>query len=143
VALTSSGNVLTWSDDSYGELGGDYAGRFGYSTTPVQVKESFHGIALRWLPFPMEWLAPVRFLAVMAVLLILSRSIVRWRLWFPAGSVLVGLAVLAIWIAPETLWHGYREFWLFHNRITGVAASTLPPPGSGNRLVSFCTEIMQ
>ena len=85
-------------------------------------------IALRWLPFPMEWLAPVRFVAVTTVLLILSRRIVQWRLLFPAGSVLVGLAVLGIWIAPETFWHSYRDLWLFHNRITGVAASTLPAP---------------
>ena len=90
-------------------------------------------IALRWLPFPPEWLAPVRFVAVAATLAVFSRRVIPWR---PAighdrlkpvlPSVVLGAAVLAIWIGPDLLWHGYRDFWLFHNGITGIARSSLP-----------------
>jgi len=84
-------------------------------------------IALRWLPFPPEWLAPVRFVAVAATLVVFSRRAIPRRPSFPIGSMLLGLAVLAIWIGPDLLWgHGYRDSWPFHNGITGVARSSLP-----------------
>jgi uncharacterized protein len=83
-------------------------------------------IALRWLPFPPEWLAPVRFMAVAATLAVFSRSVIPRRAAFPVGSMLLGAAVLAIWIGPEFLWPGYRDFRPFHNAVTGVARSTLP-----------------
>jgi CAAX prenyl protease-like protein len=90
-------------------------------------------IALRWLPFPPEWLAPVRFVLVAATLAVFSRRVIPRR---PAighdrlkpvlASVALGAAVLAIWIGPDLLWHGYRDCWLFHNGITGIARSSLP-----------------
>lgn len=84
-------------------------------------------IALRWLPFPPEWLAPVRFVAVAATLAVFSRRVIPRRIAFPIGSAVLGAAVLAIWIGPEVLWgRHYRDFWLFHNGITGIARSTLP-----------------
>ena len=83
-------------------------------------------IALRWLPFPPEWLAPVRFTLVAATLAVFSRRVIPRRLAFPIGSVVLGAAVLAIWIGPDLLWPGYRDSWLFHNGITGVARSSLP-----------------
>lgn len=83
-------------------------------------------IALRWLPFPPEWLAPVRFAVVAATLAVFSRRAIPGRPAFPAGSILIGAAVMAVWIAPDMLWPGYRDFWLFHNGVTGVARSSLP-----------------
>lgn len=83
-------------------------------------------IALRWLPFPPEWLALVRLLAVAATLGVFSRRVLRWRPSFPIGSILLGVAVMVIWIAPDSLWHGYRDMWLFHNGLTGIAESSLP-----------------
>ncbi len=92
-------------------------------------------IALRWLPFPPEWLAPVRLVLVAATLAAFSRRAIPRRLAFPAGSVLLGVAVLAVWIGPELLWGPhYRDFWLFHNGITGVARSTLPVRLKSNAL---------
>jgi CAAX prenyl protease-like protein len=84
-------------------------------------------IALRWLPFPPEWLAPVRFVLVAATLAALSRRAMPGRPGFAAGSILLGAAVLAIWIGPDLLWgQRYREFVLFHNGVTGAARSSLP-----------------
>jgi CAAX prenyl protease-like protein len=83
-------------------------------------------IALRWLPFPPEWLAPVRLVLVAATLVVFSRHVMPRRASFPMGSIMLGAAVLAIWIAPDVLWGpGYRDFWLFHNGLTGIARSTL------------------
>ena len=89
-------------------------------------------IALRWLPIAPEWLAPVRFMVVAATIAVFSRRVLPRRLLLPAGSALMGAAVLAIWIAPDVLWPGYRDFWLFHNSITGAARSTLPARLHGN-----------
>jgi CAAX prenyl protease-like protein len=83
-------------------------------------------IALRWLPFPPEWLAPVRFVLVAATLAVFSRGVIPRRPAYPIGSVVLGAVVLAIWIGPDLLWHGYRDAWPFHNAITGAARSTLP-----------------
>lgn len=84
-------------------------------------------IALRWLPFPPEWLAPVRFVLVAATLAVFSRRAIPRRFSFPMASILLGVAVLAVWIGPDLLWgNGYRDSWLFHNGITGVARSSLP-----------------
>jgi CAAX prenyl protease-like protein len=84
-------------------------------------------IALRWLPFPAEWLAPVRFVAVACTLAVFSRRAMPWRFLFPIGSVALGAVVLAIWIGPDLLCGPrYRDFWLFHNAVMGAARSTLP-----------------
>jgi CAAX prenyl protease-like protein len=84
-------------------------------------------IALRWLPFPPQFLAPARFVAVAATLMVFSRRVIPRRPAFLIGSMLLGVAVLAIWIGPDMLWGpGYRESWLFHNGITGAARSVLP-----------------
>jgi CAAX prenyl protease-like protein len=83
-------------------------------------------IAMRWLPVPPEWLAPIRVLAVAATMAVFSKRVIPWRPWFPIGSILLGAVVLLLWIAPERIWHGYRDTWLFHNAITGIARSSLP-----------------
>ena len=83
-------------------------------------------VALRWLPFPPEWLAPVRVLLVATTILIFSRRALRGRLALPIGSILLGAAVLVIWIAPDILWPHYRASWIFQNPVTGVARSFLP-----------------
>jgi CAAX prenyl protease-like protein len=47
------------------------------------------------------------------------------RVYHWAGTLLVGVAVFAIWIAPDRLLPDYRHFWLFENPITGKAATGL------------------
>lgn len=71
--------------------------------------------------------APLR-VAVLAVICIVlwprEISIAPKRV---LSSVMVGLAVFAIWIAPELLVHGYRSLPLFSNAIVGQIHSSLPP----------------
>jgi uncharacterized protein len=83
-------------------------------------------IAVRWLPVPPAWSAPARFVLVAATLAVFSRGVIPRRVSFPLGSILLGAAVLAIWIGPDLLWPGYRDLWPFHNAIMGAARSTLP-----------------
>jgi CAAX prenyl protease-like protein len=80
----------------------------------------------RLIPLPGQWLYPVRFVIVLALILALSLPHLKFRPSFPVASIAIGLAVFVLWIAPDTLF-GYRHFWLFENSITGSAQSSLPP----------------
>lgn len=76
------------------------------------------------------WGYPLRIVAVTAALLIFSRRVVTIEPRHFLSSVLLGIAVFAIWIGPDALIPGYRGHWLFSNSITGTAASTV---AAGNR----------
>lgn len=91
-------------------------------------------IALRWLPVAPEWLAPVRALAVTLSMLVFAREVIPWRPAVPIASILLGLAVLLIWIGPDHFWPGYRDTRLFHNLITGAAVSSMPVRLKSNAL---------
>ena len=74
------------------------------------------------------WLYPIRFGAVLAVLLAFSRGVVPLRATRPALSAAIGIAVFVIWIGPDVLFGpAYRHHWLFQNFLTGEAVSSLPP----------------
>jgi uncharacterized protein len=78
------------------------------------------------LAIPAEVAGPLWFVIFIPVcLLCWSRSIsVRPRhLW---ASIGVGVAVFAIWIAPEVIFPGYRNSVLFSNSILGQVHSSLP-----------------
>jgi CAAX prenyl protease-like protein len=47
----------------------------------------------------------------------------------------VGIAVFALWIAPELLWPDYRSHWLFTNSITGPVSSSVEPVHRDSLLV--------
>ncbi len=77
---------------------------------------------------PAEWAYPVRTVIVIAVLLYFSRSVIQLRPQRPLLSVVVGVAVFALWVAPDVLWPGYRQHWLFSNRILGTFSPTASSP---------------
>ena len=78
------------------------------------------------LPFDAGWEYPIRVITVTAVLLAVSRPVIRLKPRHAARSVGLGLAVFAVWIAPDLLWPAYRGHWLFQNPLTGSARSSLP-----------------
>ena len=80
----------------------------------------------RLIPLPAQWLYPMRFLIVSAIIGALSWPYLSFRPSAPAASIVIGVAVFAIWVAPDLLF-GYRHHWLFENAITGSAASSLAP----------------
>ncbi|MDQ2900318.1 MAG: CAAX prenyl protease-related protein [Acidobacteriota bacterium] len=68
---------------------------------------------------------PLRFVLIGAILLIFSRHLLRSQFVNPTGSVLLGVAVFAIWIGPDLLFPGYRDFWLFSNGVMGHPVSSM------------------
>jgi CAAX prenyl protease-like protein len=79
-------------------------------------KSIFHSQHLYW----------ARCLVAIAVLLLFSRPYLSFRPVRPVSSILLGVVVFAIWVAPDMLF-GYRHFWLFENSILGTTTSTLAP----------------
>jgi uncharacterized protein len=64
---------------------------------------------------------------IMTVVLVLcSRQVIDLRVerWIP--SVLIGVFVFVLWIAPDVLIPGYRHHWWFENPVMGVAQTTMP-----------------
>jgi uncharacterized protein len=90
-------------------------------------------MALEKSVFHSQHLYPVRCLLVLTVILLFSRPYLSFRASRPVTSVVLGLAVFAIWIAPDALF-GYRHHWLFENPVLGSAASTLAPGDRSNFL---------
>jgi len=76
--------------------------------------------------FHSQSLYGLRCLVALGAVVLFSRPYLSYRAVRPLGSIAIGLAVFAIWIAPDALF-GYRHFWLFENRLLGTAASTLGP----------------
>jgi hypothetical protein len=71
------------------------------------------------------WEYPFRCAVLAAVLWFFSRGALDFRIRNAGLSIAVGIAVFAIWIAPDLLWPAYRSHWLFQNSLTGSVASSL------------------
>jgi CAAX prenyl protease-like protein len=88
----------------------------------------------RALPVDIEVLYPIRVAVVSAVLILFSRSVVDFRVKNALGSILFGVAVFVVWVAPDALWPAYRGLWLFTNALMGQPASAVPDSVRSNRL---------
>jgi len=69
---------------------------------------------------------PVRIVLLAAVLIIFSRKVIDLRVSHWLSTVLLGIGVFVIWIAPDLLFPGYRQHWLFQNSILGQTSSSVP-----------------
>lgn len=58
-----------------------------------------------------------------------ARPVLDFRTQRWMASVLLGIAVFVLWIAPDILIPGYRHSWLFENAIIGKAHVSLSPGG--------------
>jgi CAAX prenyl protease-like protein len=87
-------------------------------------------IALRSV-YPLPDLADqiLRIAVVGAVLIFFSRQVIDLRAPRWIFSLIIGVAVFALWIAPDFLFPGYRHFWLFENSILGSAKAGLTTAG--------------
>lgn len=77
--------------------------------------------------FSPAWEYPLRIILLSAILWIFSRQVLSFRISSLAASLAVGIAVFALWIAPDLIIPGYRHHWLFNNAIVGSP----PAPGGG------------
>jgi len=78
------------------------------------------------IPLRPEVLHPIRFVIVLAVIVLVSWPFLSLKPSHTLGSIGIGVAVFLIWIAPDLLF-GYRHHWLFENALLGKATSSLAP----------------
>lgn len=69
---------------------------------------------------------PLRVAILAALLFAVSRRVISFRVSQWLGSVAIGVAVFAIWIAPDVLAPGYRQHWLFSNSLLGSVSTAIP-----------------
>ena len=67
----------------------------------------------------------LRVTVMAAVLWLIARPVIDLRVHHLAPTLGIGMAVFAVWIAPDLLISGYRHFWLFDNAVVGKAATSL------------------
>jgi CAAX prenyl protease-like protein len=89
----------------------------------------------QYLAFLGAWEPPLRAAVLIVVLWGCSRHVIDLRVRSFAPTVLIGITVFVIWIAPDLLYHGYRNHWLFQNSITGRITSTLTEDMRSNPVV--------
>jgi CAAX prenyl protease-like protein len=78
-----------------------------------------------YVPLPDTLDLPLRVVVLAAVLALFSRRAISLRTTSAAWSVLLGIAVFGIWLAPDLLFPHYREHWLFQNGILGTIDSSV------------------
>jgi CAAX prenyl protease-like protein len=61
-----------------------------------------------------------------AAIAVCSRQVLEFRPSRPLLSILLGVAVFGLWIAPDMLIPGWRSHWLFQNSLTGSLKTSLP-----------------
>jgi uncharacterized protein len=67
----------------------------------------------------------LRVTVMSAVLWFIARPVIDLRVRHLAATLAIGVAVLAVWIAPDVLIKGYRHFWLFENALLPKAETSL------------------
>lgn len=80
-----------------------------------------------WVPLPQAVEFALRIVVVGAAIWFFSRRVLDFGVSRPVGTVLIGLGVFLIWIAPDVLFPGYRQHWLFSNSVVGSVKSSLAP----------------
>lgn len=60
-----------------------------------------------------------------AVIWAFSRKVLDFHVQQPVLSIVLGVAVFFLWIAPDALIPGYRSHWLFQNFLTGQAKGSI------------------
>jgi len=64
-------------------------------------------------------------LIVAAAIFLFSRNVLEFRPSRPWASIGFGIAIFAVWVAPDLLFPGWRSSFLFQNSLTGKLASSL------------------
>jgi CAAX prenyl protease-like protein len=83
------------------------------------------GLSLLW---PMPALADqvLRLTVMAAVIFFVARPALDFHVTRWAGSVLIGVVIFVLWIAPDLLFPAYRHSFLFNNALLGSARSSMP-----------------
>jgi CAAX prenyl protease-like protein len=76
----------------------------------------------------------IRLVLPAVVLALCWRGLPKLRVERPAGSVVLGLFVFVLWVAPDLLFPGWRSHWLFQNPVFGRLSVSMPPESLRNPL---------
>jgi len=76
-----------------------------------------------YVPLP----APARLLVSLTAILYVSREPLRGWPSSPLVSIMIGLAVFAVWIGPDIIAPAWRMSILFNNPVVGHPAGNTPP----------------
>lgn len=88
------------------------------------------------LPIAQPWESVVRVSLLVGALWWCSRHVIaQLRVERPIASMLLGVAVCALWIAPDLLVAGWRDHWLLQNALTGTLKTTIAPEAFADPLV--------
>ena len=84
-------------------------------------------LADKYIPIANPWREILRDVVLLAAIVGFSRRVLPKAApnWF--GSVVLGVGVFAIWIAPDALVPGWRSHWLFQNAVTGRVTTSIVP----------------
>lgn len=69
---------------------------------------------------------PLRVVVLSIVLYVFSRQAIDFHSSHRLETVILGVAVFVIWVAPDVLFPSYRQHWLFQNSIMGKVSSQVP-----------------
>jgi hypothetical protein len=79
------------------------------------------------LGLPTRLALVVRLVLPALALALYWRRLPKIRVERPFGSVLLGLAVFVVWVAPDLLVFGWRSHWIFQNPVLGRLVVSMPP----------------
>jgi CAAX protease family protein len=79
----------------------------------------------------------LRFTLSMAAILAVSRVPLRGRPSKPLLSILIGIAVFVIWVAPDVIAPNWHHFILFDNSVMGHPAGNTPPASKSDPVFLF------
>ena len=89
------------------------------------------------LPLSPAWELPLRSILLAGVCVVCWPRELNAIPSQPLLSIIFGIAVFVLWIAPDVLVHGYRSLPLFSNSIVGHVHSTLPAAALRSNWVLF------
>ena len=92
---------------------------------PFVVFMALLGLSLVW-PMPALADQALRLAVMAAVLYFVARPVLDFHVSQWAGSLLIGIGIFVLWIAPDLLFPSYRHSFLFENALMGAARSTMP-----------------
>lgn len=79
--------------------------------------------------------AVVRVSLLAITLIAIGRPAIDLKISDPVGTFVVGVAVFAVWVAPDLLVPGWRTHAVFQNELTGHLTVSMPPEARHDRVV--------
>jgi uncharacterized protein len=92
---------------------------------PFAVFMALIGLTLVW-PLPALTDQVLRLAVMAAVLYFVARPALDFHVSHWSGSLLIGVFIFVLWIAPDLLFPSYRHSFLFDNALMGAARSSMP-----------------